>query len=398
MRLEYHYSRGPTTYYHYVSILLKDKRLATALLLKDTPAWWKLSRRRIDYLVKQILYNSKLVPNRTWIPKPNSTELRPLTVPPLPLRVRLKLIALTMRPIFATIPTSQHGYRPKYNRITAWEHLLGKWDKYKYIHEYDIRKFYDSIHTEPLIGKLSSLGIPPNIIKQITNTKYTENGETKNQETGILQGYPTSPLLALITLHLIESVQIHNISHFIGYADDGLLLTNDNTYQIPNPDIPALLKPILLRIPVLTRIAIRTIAWTLEQLNRPQTASLIRTYIPVPTVLHTLAKRLATVHLTLKPSATKTVKTPHLTHPLTFLGLKRTPDAELQVKSRSGLHDGAVLKRPKDVQHLYDTPQVSKAPPKPRTHQLMRALRPMPSVRYCRKHYLLTLALLKTKP
>jgi hypothetical protein len=251
-----------------------------------------------------------------------------------------------LRPLFHTIPQSQHGYRPRFNRITAWQSLLRQWDEVNYALEFDIRKFFDSVDKTQLTKKLLDLGIPPRTISLITNGKYKQleaDGRvtTHEQKTGIPQGYPTSPLLALIGLHCI--IELHNSTtyEYLGYADDGIILSQHHPITTCSTKFMQ---------------AIATHALT-NTCNTEWSKSILDSLRPSP-ILAEIQTKLNTLSLHLKAKSVRVIKTPTNAKQFTFLGIQRCPEATsytLRIDSRSGLYRGRPLKDLNELYTLYQT-------------------------------------------
>jgi hypothetical protein len=328
----HHYLRlGSPAYHQLAQRIFHSRTILTVFIIKEFPTWRNPRTGHISYLVNRARHGNLPYPTRIWIPKPDTTEQRPLTVPPIVLRALLKLIVLTMRPLFQTIPQSQHGYRPRFNRITAWQSLLRQWDKYEYVIEFDIRKFFDHVDKRALRRTLLELGLPQSTIRLITNGKYIDKASDtiKEQDQGILQGYPTSPLLALIALHRVTRVHESDTYSYLGYADDGLLLYNSYSLLPANPHVKTL------------------DLWRPRMHYAEQLLKL--------NILNILSTKLKPIGLTLKPEKTRLIKGRH-PQQFTFLGIQRSPSGVLTIDSRSGLLKGQVIHKLEDLTTLYQCP------------------------------------------
>jgi hypothetical protein len=346
--LTLHHTLGRNHYYR--TRILSNKTILKVFIIKELPPWRNPRHAHIQHLANRAAH---LKPTRIQIPKPGTTETRPLTVPPVPLRALLKLHNLVLRPLFHTIPQSQHGYRPRFNRITAWQSLLRQWDKYTYVIEFDIRKFFDHVDKRALRSTLLDLGLPQSTIRLITNGKYIDKASDtiKEQEQGILQGYPTSPLLALIALHKVIRIHESDTYTYLGYADDGLLFINPTIPSPPpnhedtNPTIPS------------------------PPPNHEDTTLTTTPHIPYLLIHRTLYELTGTLHrinLTLKAPATRLIKIgPHALD-FTFLGIQRSSSGQLTINSRSGLFKGTPLANPLDLLTFYKSPAQPEKKRKPR--------------------------------
>ena len=58
------------------------------------------------------------------------------------------------------IVSSQHAYIPGKGTTTAWEDLLNKVEKYKYIYEIDLKQCFPNIQGKYITEELRELGVP----------------------------------------------------------------------------------------------------------------------------------------------------------------------------------------------------------------------------------------------
>jgi len=178
----------------------------------------------------------------------------------------------------------QHGFRPHKGVHTCWETLIPLLNKYPYAWEFDYRKFYDSLTFEAINTTLEASGFTQSLIAELTPHKYLERGTIKEIDKGILQGFPTSPLISILVLQHYEAYKSRDYQ-YLGYADDGLIFGN--------------------------KITIKTL----------------------------LENKVALAGLSLKPKATHLIKTPDALTPFTFLGLHYDGQT-LTLNTRSGLKQG----------------------------------------------------------
>lgn len=165
---------------------------------------------------------------RIWLPKPNSTELRPISVPSYIDRAILHLYLQIVEVFHEEIAeNNSYGFRPF--RSPGWAAkavTLFVWSRKgfeppKYAIELHIRKCFDSISHDFLrnhVGKTKISGeeislIHPNILNQWLNSGYIDVKGTltpKNQvvptNVGIPQGGPISPTLSNMVLNGIEKL------------------------------------------------------------------------------------------------------------------------------------------------------------------------------------------------
>jgi len=218
---------------------------------------------------------------RVYIPKDEKGNMRPLGVPKPEWRMYLHLLNqfLVLR-FDKTISPNQHGFRPGRGTLTAWKEILQSHSKYKYIYEFDYRKFFDSLnqsmisealllhHKVPrkwwtLIEKLNT-SQPKLPDVRLLDEKEIENNKIVIREGirdnyirlynklvrvgfggnhtlyGIPQGAPTSPFLSIMLLdYVTQQDRAYPDTKWIRYADDGIVMMNkpiELTTDKPNAD------------------------------------------------------------------------------------------------------------------------------------------------------------------
>lgn len=173
---------------------------------------------------------------RIWIPKPNSTELRPISVPSYIDRAiqQLHLIILDVfQEEFADV--NSYGFRsfrsPGWaaKAVTLYIWSRKKFGPPKYAIELDIRKCFDSISHDFLkhhvgkvmVGSSQITTIHPNILQQWLKSGYIDVLGTLSPKTetvptimGIPQGGPISPTMANMVLNGIEKVVANSVENF----------------------------------------------------------------------------------------------------------------------------------------------------------------------------------------
>ena len=67
------------------------------------------------------------------------------------------------------VPAWQHGFRPKVGTLTAWKVVLQKVIKARYIYEFDLKGFFDSVPVARVIKFLVDKGLDPVIAHMIVS-------------------------------------------------------------------------------------------------------------------------------------------------------------------------------------------------------------------------------------
>ena len=191
-------------------------------------------QQRLD-LVNDLYLTDKSKPTRrVMIPKPGTTEERPLGIPCMIERARQMLVKLALEPEWeAVFEANTYGFRAGRGAHDAIEAIFASIRyKGKYVLDADISKCFDKINQKKLIAKLNTF---PTLTRQITawlKSGVVMDGKLFPTNEGTPQGGVVSPLLALIALHGLETairscVNQGRAQHSLGvvfYADDFVVL------------------------------------------------------------------------------------------------------------------------------------------------------------------------------
>ena len=182
---------------------------------------------------------------RVWIPKPSSTEKRPLGIPTMEDRALQALVKKALEPEWeARFESNSYGFRPGRSAHDAIQAIFSSiCNKTRYVLDADIAKCFDRINHDALLAKLHTF---PTLRRQIKNWLRAGVMDGKDlfpTQEGTPQGGVISPLLANIALHGMEQVVNRAFStltrksnglvipktkvHFIRYADDFVILHED---------------------------------------------------------------------------------------------------------------------------------------------------------------------------
>jgi RNA-directed DNA polymerase len=163
-------------------------------------------RQRIN-LVGQLKITRKVLPTRRVnIPKPGTSETRPLGIPTINDRALQALVKLTLEPEWeAKFEPNSYGFRPGRSCHDAIEAIFNSIkQKSKYVLDADISKCFDRINHEKLISKIHTYPTLKKIIKKWLKAGYMDGKELFPTNEGTPQGGVISPLLANIALHGME--------------------------------------------------------------------------------------------------------------------------------------------------------------------------------------------------
>ena len=209
---------------------------ATTSAVPSTPLDAMLLPKWDAPLVQSLELTGKSKPTRrVMIPKPGTTEERPLGIPCMIDRAKQMLVKLALEAeCEAVYETNTYGFRTGRGAHDAIEAIfLSIKQKSKYVLDADITKCFDKVNQEKLLNKLNTF---PKIYRQIKawlKSGVVMDGKLFPTNEGTPQGGVASPLLALIALHGLETAIRGCVSqgketqrelNVVFYADDFVVL------------------------------------------------------------------------------------------------------------------------------------------------------------------------------
>jgi len=171
---------------------------------------------------------------RTYIPKADGKEKRPLGIPALEDKIVQGAVAEVLSAIYEVdFLGFSYGFRPRRNphqALNALQTALMK-ERINWVLDADVRSFYDSVDHEWLLRIMAHRIADPRIlrlIRQWLRAGVLEEGEWRLTEVGTPQGAGISPLLSNIFLHYAfdlwshawRSQQARGRVIVVRYADD----------------------------------------------------------------------------------------------------------------------------------------------------------------------------------
>lgn len=163
--------------------------------------------QRLDLANNLYLTDKSKPTRRVMIPKPGTTETRPLGIPCMIERARQMLVKLALEPEWeAVFETNTYGFRAGRGAHDAIEAIFnGIRYKSKYVLDADISKCFDKINQEKLLAKLNTFPTLTRQIKAWLKSGVVMDGQLFPTKEGTPQGGVCSPLLALIALYGLET-------------------------------------------------------------------------------------------------------------------------------------------------------------------------------------------------
>jgi RNA-directed DNA polymerase len=166
---------------------------------------------------------------RVWIPKPGSTEKRPLGIPSVRDRVVQTALLNVLEPIFdVTFAEHSYGFRKGrgcHHALERVEALLN--EGCVYIVDADLKSYFDTIPKDRLLNRVRERVSDRGILGLVE--KFLERGvmDGLNEwtpETGTPQGAVISPLLANLYLNPLDHLLAEAGFAMIRYADDFVIM------------------------------------------------------------------------------------------------------------------------------------------------------------------------------
>ncbi len=197
-------------------------------------------------LAEKLGTTKKVKPTRRiWIPKPGSSEKRPLGIPTMEDRANQALAKLALEPQWeAYFEPNSYGFRPGRAAHDAIDAIyLAIHCKGKYVLDADISKCFDNINHQKLLNKLNTYPSMRRMIRDWLKAGFMDGQALFPTDAGT-PPWVISPLLANIALHGMEQAikeyantlptrrnygrkQNRNALSLIRYADDFVIIHED---------------------------------------------------------------------------------------------------------------------------------------------------------------------------
>jgi len=185
-------------------------------------------RQRLHDELRQGTYIPQAI-RRHWIPKPGSTEPRPLGIPTVRDRVVQTALRNVLEPIFERdFAPHSYGFRPQRgckDALRRVQELLKS--GYVYVVDADLKSYFDSIPQERLLTLIRRKMVDSRVLAllQAFLCQGVMDGlKTWTPEQGTPQGAVISPLLANIYLDPLDHHMADQGYAMVRYADDFVIM------------------------------------------------------------------------------------------------------------------------------------------------------------------------------
>lgn len=179
--------------------------------------------------LRQATYQPSPV-KRCWIPKPGSSEKRPLGIPTVRDRIVQTALRTVVEPIFdATFAEHSYGFRPGRgckDALRRVQHLLD--EGRTWIVDADLKRYFDTIPHGRLMTRVEERIADGRVLALIRS--YLEQGvmdglsQYEAGAAGTPQGAVISPLLANVYLNPLDHLMAGHGHEMVRYADDFVIL------------------------------------------------------------------------------------------------------------------------------------------------------------------------------
>jgi RNA-directed DNA polymerase len=166
---------------------------------------------------------------RVYIPKPGSTELRPLGIPTVQDRVVQGAVRHVLEPIFEKdFAAHSYGFRPGRGCKDGLRRVVQLLKRgYRYVVDADLKSYFDTIPHDQLLARVRQKvadGRVLALVEAFLKAGIMEGLREWEPEAGAPQGAVLSPLLSNIYLNPLDHSMAEQGFEMVRYADDFVVL------------------------------------------------------------------------------------------------------------------------------------------------------------------------------
>ena len=167
---------------------------------------------------------------RVFIPKPGSSERRPLSIPTVRDRIVQAALRIVLEPIFeADMLDCSFGFRPRRSAHDALQVLIDEcWRGRRWVGETDIANCFEAIPHSGLMQAIEERVCDRAVLallRGMLRAGVMEDGSLRHGVAGTPQGGVISPVLCNVYLHRLDRAwQTREHGVLVRYADDALVL------------------------------------------------------------------------------------------------------------------------------------------------------------------------------
>lgn len=167
---------------------------------------------------------------RVYIPKPGTTEQRPLSIPAVRDRIVQAALKIVLEPIFeADFAPCSFGFRPKRGQHDALQVLVDEtWRGRRWVVETDVADCFSAIPHDRLMQAVQERVCDQSVLKLLRamlRAAVMESGIVRHPDTGTPQGGVISPLMCNVYLHRLDRAwDSRTYGVLVRFADDLLVV------------------------------------------------------------------------------------------------------------------------------------------------------------------------------
>jgi group II intron reverse transcriptase/maturase len=170
-----------------------------------------------------------LAARRVWIPKPGSTEQRPLSIPTVADRIVQAAVKIVLEPIFeADMLDCSFGFRPRRAAHDALQVVVDQsWQGRRWVVETDIANCFSAIPHSGLMSAVKERICDRRLLRLLgafVHAGVMQDGSVRRPVSGTPQGGVLSPVLCNVYLHRLDRAWRGAYGRLVRYADDLLVV------------------------------------------------------------------------------------------------------------------------------------------------------------------------------